>query len=121
MDYTAEENISEMKGRIDSWFPKFLHVYQGQDACVFRNHVPEFPRLYQNIEYFTQQDTGKCSVKACGARLGASLELRRHTTLDTVIQYNEWGQNDRDEVTILSIHAIHPSCNRQPGSICHFD
>ena len=40
MDYTAEENISEMKGRIDSWFPKFLHVYLGQDACVFRNHVP---------------------------------------------------------------------------------
>ena len=47
MDYTAEENISEMKGSIDSWFQKFLHVYKGQ-GCISQScarvseAVPEY-------------------------------------------------------------------------------
>ena len=48
-DYTTEESISEIKSRIDSWFQKFLHVYQAKDVTPYmhalRNHVPEFLKL----------------------------------------------------------------------------
>ena len=51
-DYTTEQNISEMKGRIDFWFQEFWRVYQGCNPLYawIGNHGQEFLKLYKNIE-----------------------------------------------------------------------
>ena len=60
MDFTE---VPEFKSKVDHWMQKFLVVYQTKDVTPYMHalvsHVPEFLKLYGNIEFFTQQGMEK--------------------------------------------------------------
>ena len=62
-DYTTDEAIAIMEDKIKKWFEKFLTLYQAKDVTPYMHalyaHVPEFLKLYQNLEYYTQQGMEK--------------------------------------------------------------
>ena len=67
-DFTSEEDISNLKSKIKSWFGQFLKIYQKKDVTPCTHalyfHVPEFLSLYQNISYYTQQGMEKYKDRA---------------------------------------------------------
>ena len=60
MDFTE---VPEFKSKVDHWMQKFLVVYRTKDVTPYMHalmsHVPEFLKLYGNIEFFTQQGMEK--------------------------------------------------------------
>lgn len=63
LEFTTDDAITQLTNKINSWFDKFLCLYQAKDVTPYMHalyaHVPEFLRLYENISYFTQQGMEK--------------------------------------------------------------
>ena len=63
LDFPTVESIDQFKGKVESWFEKFLDLYQRKDTTPYMHsmyfHVPQFLQLYENIAYFNQQGLEK--------------------------------------------------------------
>ena len=63
LDYKTDQAITNLKDKMTKWFGIFLTLYQAKDVTPYMHamyhHVPEFLKLYGNLNMYNQQGMEK--------------------------------------------------------------